>query len=138
MNIAAKEFIENSLEWTYSKLSDLAKEHGGPEQLIADIYENGYEDGYRDGYSDALEGEQMKRKVIIYAGTTLVVGLGTMVGYFYKKSKSRQKLLEQQMAENKKLKAEQYAKEVLYGEESSKVKSVDGNIVTVDFNKRAQ
>lgn len=54
MNIAAKEFIETGIDWASAALSRLAKEHGGPEKLIADIYENGYLDGYRD----AIKGEK--------------------------------------------------------------------------------
>ena len=61
MNFAAKEFIETGIDWASAALSRLAKEHGGPKQLIADIYEN----GYLDGYNDALKDEKMKRFGIV-------------------------------------------------------------------------
>lgn len=44
-NRALKEFGNTNTGWSYSDLSDLATNHGGPEPLIEDIYSNGYEDG---------------------------------------------------------------------------------------------
>ena len=69
MNFAAKEFIETGIDWASAALSRLAKEHGGPKQLIADIYEN----GYLDGYNDALKDEKMKRFGIVGISLTGVL-----------------------------------------------------------------
>ncbi|HFU4502017.1 TPA: hypothetical protein ACGPA6_001289 [Streptococcus suis] len=133
MNIAAKELIESSIEWTNAALSRLAKEHGGPEQLIADIYEN----GYLDGYSDALRGEKMKQYGIIGLGVTSLAALAAVTCYYYRKSKSRQKELEQQVAENAKLKAKEYSAELFETDSHNSILSEKDNIIDVNFRKEA-
>lgn len=129
MNIAAKEFIETGIDW--ARLSRLAKEHGGPEKLIADIYENGYLDGYRD----AIKGEKIKQYGIIGVGLTGVVALCGVTYHFYKQSKNKQKELEWQLQENARLKSEKFASEIL--SEENKVLDRTDNVVTVDFKRGA-
>ncbi len=133
MNLAAKEFIETGIDWASAALSRLAKEHGGPKQLIADIYEN----GYRDGYRDALKGEKMKRYGIIGGGFTGLVVLGGVTYYFYKKSKTKQKELEQQLEENAKLKAEKYSFELFEVKKNEQLSNENNNVIKVNFQKRA-
>lgn len=131
MNIAAKEFIETGIDWASATLSRLAKEHGGPEKLIADIYENGYLDGYRD----AIKGEKIKQYGIIGVGLTGVVALCGVTYHFYKQSKNKQKELEWQLQENARLKSEKFASEIL--SEENKVLDRTDNVVTVDFKRGA-
>lgn len=131
MNIAAKEFIETGIDWASAALSRLAKEHGGPEKLIADIYENGYLDGYRD----AIKGEKIKPYGIIGVGLTGVAALCGVTYHFYKQSKNKQKELEWQLQENARLKAEKFASEIL--SEENKVLDRTDNVVTVDFKRGA-
>ena len=131
MNIAAKEFIETGIDWASAALSRLAKEHGGPEKLIADIYENGYLDGYRD----AIKGEKIKQYGIIGVGLTGVVALCGVTYHFYKQSKNKQKELEWQLQENARLKSEKFASEIL--SEENKVLDRTDNFVTVDFKRGA-
>ena len=137
MNIAAKEFLGTGIEWANAALSSLAKNHGGPEQLIADIYENGYNDGYWDGYSNAMEDQKMNQIGAVGVGAIAGFALGGIIVYFYKKSKSSKAQLEQQKHENARLKAENYAKEILLQQDEGLVTKIDGNIVTVDFKKKA-
>lgn len=131
MNIAAKEFIETGIDWASAALSRLAKEHGGPEKLIADIYENGYLDGYRD----AIKGKKIKQYGIIGVGLTGVVALCGVTYHFYKQSKNKQKELEWQLQENARLKSEKFASEIL--SEENKVLDRTDNVVTVDFKRGA-
>lgn len=131
MNIAAKEFIETGIDWASAALSRLAKEHGEPEKLIADIYENGYLDGYRD----AIKGEKIKQYGIIGVGLTGVVALCGVTYHFYKQSKNKQKELEWQLQENARLKSEKFASEIL--SEENKVLDRTDNVVTVDFKRGA-
>lgn len=131
MNIAAKEFIETGIDWVSAALSRLAKEHGGPEKLIADIYENGYLDGYRD----AIKGKKIKQYGIIGVGLTGVAALCGVTYHFYKQSKNKQKELEWQLQENARLKAEKFASEIL--SEENKVLDRTDNVVTVDFKRGA-
>ena len=131
MNIAAKEFIETGIDWASAALSRLAKEHGGPEKLIADIYENGYLDGYRD----AIKWEKIKQYGIIGVGLTGVVALCGVTYHFYKQSKNKQKELEWQLQENARLKSEKFASEIL--SEENKVLDRTDNVVTVDFKRGA-
>lgn len=131
MNIAAKEFIETGIDWASAALSRLSKEHGGPEKLIADIYENGYLDGYRD----AIKGEKIKQYGIIGVGLTGVVALCGVTYHFYKQSKNKQKELEWQLQENARLKSEKFASEIL--SEENKVLDRTDNVVTVDFKRGA-
>ncbi len=44
-----KELDNTDQKWEYAKLTELAFEHGGPEQLIEDIYSDGFEDGFNAG-----------------------------------------------------------------------------------------
>jgi hypothetical protein len=44
-----KELDNTDQKWEYAKLAELASEHGGPEQLIEDIYSDGFEDGFNSG-----------------------------------------------------------------------------------------
>ena len=133
MNLAAKEFVEISLDWASAKLSRLAKDHGGPEQLIADIYEN----GYIDGYSDAMRGEKMKQYGILGVSAAALVGLGGFAFYLYKKNKDKQAELEKEVEENARLKAELYAKELLLSENIQTENELNSNVINVDFRKQA-
>ncbi|HEM6245111.1 TPA: hypothetical protein ACGO3Z_002020 [Streptococcus suis] len=133
MNIAAKEFLGTGIEWANAALSSLAKNHGGPEQLIADIYEN----GYNDGYSNAMKDQKMNQIGAVGVGAIAGFALGGIIVYFYKKSKSSKAQLEQQKHENARFKAENYAKEILLQQDEGLVTKIDDNIVTVDFKKKA-
>lgn len=131
MNIAAKEFIEKGAEWGYATLSKLAKDHGGAKQFIADVYEN----GYLDGYYDALKGEKMKRLGIIGVSVTTLIGIGGVAVHFYKKSKAKEKELEEQIAETARLKGELYTNELLASDKSKPNGELSDNVVVVDFTK---
>lgn len=49
MTAIFKELDNTDQKWEYAKLAELASEHGGPEQLIEDIYSDGFEDGFNSG-----------------------------------------------------------------------------------------
>jgi flagellar biosynthesis/type III secretory pathway protein FliH len=49
MTAIFKELDNTDQKWEYAKLAELASEHGGPEQLIEDIYSDGFEDGFNAG-----------------------------------------------------------------------------------------
>ena len=125
MNFAAKVFIETGIDWASAALSRLAKEHGGPKQLIADIYEN----GYLDGYNDALKDEKMKRFGIVGISLTGVLAASGSAYHFYKKAKNKQAELERQLVENAKLKAERFSSELFEIEKD--------NVIDVNFQNRA-
>ena len=95
-NRALKEFGNTNTGWSYSDLSDLATNHGGPEPLIEDIYSNGYEDGSRDtynvGYNDGFSDgkEEIIADFIKVAAPIIIAGavaLGTRVVNSRKKHK---------------------------------------------------
>lgn len=49
MTAIFNELDNTDQKWEYAKLTELAFEHGGPEQLIEDIYSDGFEDGFNAG-----------------------------------------------------------------------------------------
>ena len=49
MTAIFNELDNTDQKWEYAKLTELAFEHGGPEQLIDDIYSDGFEDGFNSG-----------------------------------------------------------------------------------------
>lgn len=49
MTAIFKELDNTDQKWEYAKLAELASEHGGPEQLIEDIYSDGFEEGFNAG-----------------------------------------------------------------------------------------
>lgn len=49
MTAIFKELDNTDQKWEYAKLTELAFEHGGPEQLIEDIHSDGFEDGFNAG-----------------------------------------------------------------------------------------
>lgn len=49
MTAIFKELDNTVQKWEYAKLTELAFEHGGPEQLIEDIHSDGFEDGFNAG-----------------------------------------------------------------------------------------
>lgn len=49
MTAIFNELDNTDQKWEYAKLTELAFEHGGPEQLIEDIHSDGFEDGFNAG-----------------------------------------------------------------------------------------
>lgn len=67
MTAIFNELDNTDQKWEYAKLTELAFEHGGPEQLIEDIHSDGFEEGfnagciqgneegYKEGYDEGYE-----------------------------------------------------------------------------------
>jgi hypothetical protein len=82
MNNALNEISTIDNGWDYSDLSTLSSIHGGPEQLIEDIYSDGYRDGFCDGYPTGYDdghndGVSSVLQVVIPLALAALVGLGT-------------------------------------------------------------
>lgn len=95
-NKSMHEFNGKTAKYAYSKLSSLAKDHGGPEDLINDTYENGYADGRRDSYTDsdyrADEEPSQDNSVFFFAaGAAAVIGLK----YLFDKGKQGEEIANQ-------------------------------------------
>lgn len=43
-----------SRDWPYSLLSSMAKEHGGPQSLIDDIWNDGFSEGETNGFVEGV------------------------------------------------------------------------------------
>lgn len=90
-----KKFLNEDKQWEYSKLSALAKEHGGPEDLLDDVYDEGHTDGRLEGQ---VEGG-------IYAVAVMgAIGVATVATnkirkYFKKRSEKKKQELHKEYNE---------------------------------------
>lgn len=110
MNKALNEFLEKSINYDWAALAQLAKDHYNPEQLINDIYSNGFEDGAIESYAEGVLDGKSEMVIKITKIGVPIIALGAY-GLWNKHNKSK-KEIDRLLAENEKLKAEMYIKEV--------------------------
>lgn len=122
MNQIAKELSEAGKKNEMCSLTYIASVHDGAKNLIEDIYK----DGYIDGFQDALKNQNsiQKNNNVLIIGTFclttgLVIGTG-LGGYFYKKYKKNQKVLDGQEEENVNSKASNYSRKFLRNNHTNK------------------
>jgi hypothetical protein len=132
MNIAEKEFLETGIEWGNASLSRIAKEHGGAKELIEDIYEN----GYIDGREDAKKSDIIQQDVIVGVATITITGLVFLVTRLSKKMKVKQKIIDRQIEENIRLKAESYAENMLGEGHIQDSSGESGMVVPIVINRK--
>ena len=130
MNSAQNELSTIDNGWDYSDLSTLSHNHGGPEQLIEDIYSDGYIDGFCDGYPNGYDnghndGVGSVLQVVIPIGLAALAGLGTWGFRMWKYRKKTQEELTFLAEEVSKLKAATYVSELSPGHEQDEMQNED-------------
>ena len=146
---ALKEFGNTNTGWSYSDLSDLATNHGGPEPLIEDIYSNGYEDGSRDtynvGYNDGFSDgkEEIIADFIKVAAPIIIAGavaLGTRVVNSRKKHKKSEEEIDELLKENSELKSKEYLEKIKAESDDNQEKEImkEGNILKINFRNETE
>ena len=94
--MSGKNFLSDDNQWDYTKLS--AKEHGGPEKFLDDIYDEGHSDGRFEG--------QVEGGIYALVGTA-VLAMGTLATVkirkcFKKKSEKKKEELQKKYNEGAK------------------------------------
>jgi len=117
MNNTLNELNNIDTGWDYSNLSELSCNHGGPEQLVEDIFTDGYSDGFSDGYpigyndghGDGVSGVLQVIVPIAMIAITAITAWGINIWQKRKKTKEEISNLAEEIA---KLKATVYVSEL--------------------------
>jgi len=130
MNNALNEISTIDNGWDYSDLSTLSSNHGGPEQLIEDIYSDGYGDGFCDGYPIGYDdghndGASSVLQVVIPLAIAALAGLGTWGYRIWQNRKKTNEEVRMLAEEVSKLKATAYICEL--SEEREQDKAIEDN-----------
>lgn len=81
-----KKFLNDDEKWDYTKLSTLAKDHGGPENLLDDVYDEGHSDGKIQG--------QVEGGIYTLVGTAVIAitaFASVKIGKYFKKRSAKSK-----------------------------------------------
>ena len=117
MNNSLNELNNIDTGWDYSNLSELSCNHGGPEQLVEDIFTDGYCDGFSDGYpngyndghEDGVSGVLQVVVPIALAAIAAITAWGVSIWQKHKKTKEEISNLAEEVS---KLKATVYVSEL--------------------------
>ena len=140
MNNALNEISTIDNGWDYSDLSTLSSNHGGPEQLIEDIYSDGYGDGFCDGYPIGYDdghndGISSVLQVVLPLALAALAGVGTWGYRMWKNRKKTNEEVRILAEEVSKLKAATYVCELSQDRINEEIHMLDEKVI--DENEEA-